>query len=180
MDKRQLFIGTIGLGTGIGIGLCIAVFALQGHASRKPAWNENALRVKHVRGEGLTKLDQQLKDVSVGSTFEIDIENTTNDDIDLPASVKVMQTAKETGALHGSLLTLPHAYFLPAGQTATIHLDNDELCAAKVNTKQCFNNYFADQKDIVIFDSDGKYEIHATIPPFSDPVRTGGLPTQLN
>jgi hypothetical protein len=72
-------------------------------------------------------------------------------------------------ALHSSLLTLDGEYFIPAHHVVSIRISNDDLCAVKVEPQSCFDRYFKDQRDIVIFDQTRKYEIRVPIPTFTAP-----------
>jgi hypothetical protein len=76
---------------------------------------------------------------------------------------------KGTGALDSSLLKLRKEYFLPAHHVVSISLDAADLCAAHATGKACFDAYFHNQSDIVIFDEGPKYEIRAAVPAFTPP-----------
>jgi len=84
-----------------------------------------------------------------------------------------MQATKQTGALHGSLLKLTKDRFIPAHHVATIWLENSELCAAKVKDpgavtllegQDCFDRYFQEDSEIILFDEKSKFEIRIPIP----------------
>ena len=85
-----------------------------------------------------------------------------------------MQTDRQTGALHGSLLKLDKEYFIPAGHVVSVVLENDDLCVAKEEPQTCFDAYFKDQSEIVIFDEATKYEIRVAIPTFTAPKNGSG------
>jgi hypothetical protein len=112
-------------------------------------------------------VEEHWTTTSTGSIFTVDIQNTTGKDITLPASLTIMQTAKGTGALHGSFIKLSKNYFLPAHHTVTITLENDGECSPTVKVEECFNSYFKDESDIVLFDQSQKYEIRIPIPPLT-------------
>jgi hypothetical protein len=83
-----------------------------------------------------------------------------------------MQAAKRTGALHGSFLKPDKDYFIPAHHITSINLDNaaENLCGGDTAVETtCFNNYFADDAEIVVFDDAQKYEIHIPIPALTLP-----------
>jgi len=166
---KTIIIRAIAWGAGFGLavsllGLCVYLY-MQGPKS----WNTHALQVKRARAEGLSLVDAQLTEKSTGVTLAADVENTTSADITLPQNPKIMQTNKGTEALHGSLLKLSSDYFLPAHHTGTITLDNDDLCAADVQPQSCFDRYFQDQSEIVIFDETHRYEIRIPIPTLTAP-----------
>jgi hypothetical protein len=121
-------------------------------------------------------MDEKLEEKSTGIMFTVGLENTTGEDITLPKTLRVMQATKATGVLHGSLLKLDKEYFLPAYHVVSIKLDNDELCAANADGKTCFNRYFKDEAQIVIFDETRKYEIRIPIPVFTTPKGGSGSP----
>ena len=70
-----------------------------------------------------------------------------------------MGKTKASHALHGSFLKLAREYFLPAKHVTTIRLDVDDLCAANEPPQSCFDRYFKEDDEIVIFDEAPKYEI---------------------
>jgi len=86
-----------------------------------------------------------------------------------------MEATKGTGALHGSLLKLDKEYFLPAKHVVSIAFSNANLCAAQEDPQICFNSYFKDQAEIVIFDTTRKFEIRIPMPAFTAPKSPSGL-----
>jgi hypothetical protein len=154
-----------GVGFGIGAGLVFVAFAI--YTGRPKGWDDKSLRASNVKAGALAKLDEQWTATSTGSIFTVDLQNTTWKDITLPTSVTIMETAKGTGALNGSLLKLSHDYFLPARHTVTITLENDGECSPTDKAEECFNSYFKDERDIVLFDQSQKYEISIPIPPLT-------------
>ena len=156
---------------GVGCGLTISIILLSVffYMERPKGWDTRGLRVKKARAEGFVLFGDRLEEKSTGTLFTIDLENTTGTDITLPQSVMIMEASKETRALHGSLLKLEKEYFIPAHHVVTISLSNSDLCAAKVEGQTCFERYFKDEAEIVIFDEGQKYEIHIPIPAFTSP-----------
>jgi hypothetical protein len=176
----RIFMRSLGLGVGIGIGICLVLVSMYFYMHRTKRWDTNALRVRHVKAESLTLVGDDLSDKSSGTVFTVDLENTTGTDIKLPQTLTVMQTVRQTGALHGSLLKLRNEYFIPAGHLVSVVLENDDLCAPNAEPQICFDTYFKDESEIVIFDEDSKYEIRVTIPAFTAPKNGSGpaLPRQ--
>jgi hypothetical protein len=116
-------------------------------------------------------MGEKLEEKSTGTMFTVDLENTTGADLTLPQTLTVMQTTKGTGALR-SLLKFEKEYFLPGHHVVSVVLENDELCAAKVEAQTCFDSYFKDQSEIVVFDELHKYEIRIGIPALTPPKPT--------
>ena len=166
---KRLIVRALAWGIGCGVGIATLLLAVYFYMQRPKDWDTSALRVKNVRAEGIDRLDEGLAQTSVGTFFSVDLENTTAADITLSQNLTIMQTTKGTEALHGSLLKLHKEYFVPAHHVVTIMLENDELCAAKVEPQTCFNNYFKDQSQIYIFDDIHKYEVRIPIPAFTAP-----------
>jgi hypothetical protein len=46
-------------------------------------------------------------------------------------------------------------------------LDADDICAANYPPKECFNSYFKDDENLVLFDEAHKYEIVIPVPTLS-------------
>jgi hypothetical protein len=174
---KRIVVRTLVWGFGFGVGIGLIVLAVMFYLERPKGWDTKSLRESSVKAGALSKLDRdpELKQTveehwtttSTGSIFTVDIQNTTGKDITLPASLTIMQTAKGTGALHGSFLKLPKDYFLPAHHTVTITLENDSECSPTVKVEECFNSYFKDESDIVLLDQSQKYEIRIPIPPLT-------------
>jgi len=156
-------------GVGCGLGISVAVLSVFFYTRRPKHWDAGALLVKRAKAQALSALDDKLAEKGRGVVFTVDIENTTGADITLPQSVTIMQSARETGALHGSVLKLEREYLIPARHVVRIAIDNDDLCTATVSPQNCFDAYFKDQTEIVIFDSQEKYEVHVPIPTFTAP-----------
>jgi hypothetical protein len=177
---KHLAVRALAGGFGLGVGIAVVFVIVYSYSTRPRGWRTDALGVKKVIAEGMFAMDENLEEKSTGTTFTVDVENTTDADITLPQSLTVMQAAKGTGALHGSLLKLSKEYFIPAHHVVSISLDNSDLCAAHVDGKQCFDTYFKDQSEIVLFVEGPKYEIRIAVPPFTPPRPTGAsVPVQL-
>jgi hypothetical protein len=145
-QPRRLIARAFAWGVGFGVGFAVALSAIYYYSVRPKGWDADALRVKHARAESLDKLDDKLEQASVGVLFTVDIENTTGTDIILAKTLNVMQATKDSGALHGSMLTLGKDYFIPARHTVSISLENDDLCAAKVEGKLCFDQLLQERR----------------------------------
>lgn len=156
-------------GFGCGLAMSFVLLSLHFYTQRPKGWDTRALRMKNAKAEALSLMDEQLAEKSTGTIFTVDLENTTSQDIILPQTLKVMQMVKGTRALHGSLLKLHNEYFIPAHHIVSISLENDDLCAAKVQPQSCFDTYFKDQGEIVIFEETHKYEIRIPMPDLTAP-----------
>ncbi len=110
-----------------------------------------------------------LTETSSGISFSVDLQNTTNEDVTIPKTVIVMQASRGTHTLHDSLLALKGDYFIPAGHSVLATLENSELCAAHEDPHQCFDAFFKNDDEIVLFDESRKYEIHISIPQIQIP-----------
>lgn len=176
------FVRAFAWGAGFGLAVALVLVFIYYAAQRPKRWDVGALRVNSVKAEGVDLLDDNFDEKSVGTFFTVDLQNTTSEDITLPESVRVMQEAGDTGTLHGSLLKVGKDYFIPAHHVAAITLENHDLCAAHVEPRVCFDNYFGDQKAIVIFDEMHKFEIRIPMPKFSPPNGQSGpgVPVQNN
>ena len=166
---KRLIIRALAWGVGCGLAISVVLLSVYFYAQRPKGWDTGSLRVKNIKAEGLFLMDEKLAVKSTGTMFTVDLENTTGADITLPQTLTVMQEAKATGALHGSLLKLDKEYFLPAYHVVSIRLDNDDLCAAKADPQTCFNSYFKDEAQLVIFDETRRYEVRIPIPAFTTP-----------
>ena len=120
--------------------------------------------MKTAKAEGLSRLNDKFDEVSSGITFSVDVENTTAADVTIPRTLTTMSQTRGSHSLHGSFLKLGADYFLPARHVTTISLDSDDLCAANYPPQQCFDSYFKDDEDLVIFDESHKYEILIPVP----------------
>ena len=165
-------------GVGFGVGAAIVLVAWIHYEDTPKRWNTRALIVKNAKAEAFVQMDNQLKESSNGTIFTVDVENSTESDVNLDQGVRLMQANKGTGALHSSLLKLDGSYFIPAHHVVSVSLDNADLCAADTNNRECFNRYFGDQQSIVIFDDALKYEVEIPIPGFTEPKSTNALPKQ--
>jgi hypothetical protein len=162
---KRLLIRSFAWGAGCGLVLAVVAVAIIYYEQRpSKGWNAQALRVKHAQAEGLSRLNEKLDEVSSGITFGVDVENTTATDVLLPRGLTAMGQTQGSHALHGSFLKLGADYFLPALHVTTISLDSDDLCAANLPPQQCFDSYFKNDEDLVIFDGAHKYKIVIPVP----------------
>ena len=171
---KRFIVRSSAWGVGCGLGISLVLLSVYFYTQRPKHWDTHALRVKSAKAEALSLMDEHLAEKSTGTIFTVDLENTTGIDITLPQTLTVMQATKGTGALHGSLLKLDKEYFIPAHHVVSMTLENDDLCAAKVEPQSCFDSYFNDQGQIVIFDETRKYEIRIPIPAFTAPKSGSG------
>ena len=151
-----------GAACGLAFAAMLAVFLI--YSDRPASWNRDALRVIQTQAQPLSRLDDKFSELSSGFVFTVDVENTTKRDITLPQALTVMGQSRGSRALHGSFLKLDRDYFLPARHVVSLSLESDQLCAAKYDPKKCFDSYFKDDDEIVIFDNSAKYELHIPIP----------------
>jgi hypothetical protein len=173
---KRLFIRTFAWGAGCGLVLIVGATAIFFYSQRPKAWDTHRLVVRHAKAEGLSRMNEKFDEVSSGITFSADVENTTAADVTLPASLTLMGQTRGSHSLHGSLLKLGSDYFLPAHHVTTISLDSSELCAANDPPQQCFDSYFKDDEDLVLFDESHKYEILIPVPALTLP-KSGGWKT---
>jgi len=166
---KRLAIRALAGGLGCGVGIAVVVLIVDVYWSAPKGWNTDVLRVKKVIAGPFFEWGENSEEKSTGTIFTVDLENTTDADINLPQSLTVMQAAKDTGALHGSLLKLGKEYFIPAHHVVSITLENSDLCAAKVDPQVCFDSYFKDQSEIVVFDETHKTEIRIRMPSLTPP-----------
>lgn len=127
------------------------------------------MRVKNAKAEGLSRLNDKFDEIGSGVTFSVDVENTTAADATLPRTLATMSQTRGSHSLHGSFLKLASDYFLPSRHVTTISLDSDDLCAANYPPQQCFDSYFKDNENLVIFDEAHKYEILIPVPALTLP-----------
>jgi hypothetical protein len=125
--------------------------------------------VKNAKAEGLSRLNDKFDEIGSGVTFSVDVENTTAADATLPRTLATMSQTRGSHSLHGSFLKLASDYFLPSRHVTTISLDSDDLCAANYPPQQCFDSYFKDNENLVIFDEAHKYEILIPVPALTLP-----------
>jgi len=100
-----------------------------------------------------------------GVSFSVDLQNATGADVTIPKTVIIMQATRGTHTLHSSLLWLAGDYFIPAGHAVSATLENSGFCQANEDPRQCFDDHFKADDEIVLFDQSQKYEIHISIPP---------------
>ncbi len=168
--KRVLIPALVG-GAVCGLIISLALLAAYFYTRRPKGWDTHALMAKHTQAGAYIRMNEKLEEASSGVIFTVDVENTTPSDIRLPTTVTIMQATKATGALHGSLLKLSREYFLPARHVVSIGLENDDLCAGKDDPQSCFDRYFKEEAEIVIFNETGRYELHIPMPAFTPPTK---------
>jgi hypothetical protein len=156
-------------GVACGLTLAAALAGIFFYEQRPKPWNTHALRATNVKAEPLSKLNDKFEEESSGIWFTADVENSTRVDVTLPQTEIIMGQKKNSHALHSSFLRLGSDYFLPARHVTSIHLESNNLCAANYAAQSCFDSYFKDDEDIVIFDDTHKYELHIQIPPLTLP-----------
>lgn len=161
--KRIVVRSLIG-GAACGLVLALVVIGSYWYTERPKAWNSKAVRTTNVKAQPLDRVNDKFEEVHSGITFMVALENTTSEDITIPQSVRIEQEEKSSHALHGSFLRLDHDVFLPSRHVVSVFLDNSDLCAAKYEPQSCFNSYFQDFDNIVLFDSIQKIEIRIPIP----------------
>jgi hypothetical protein len=110
-----------------------------------------------------------FEEINSGVSFSVDLQNTSSADVTIPKTLIIMQATRGTHTLHDSLLTLEGDYFIPAGHTISVTLKNSEFCAAHEDAHQCFDSFFKNDDEIVLFDQAKKFEIHIAIPPIRIP-----------
>lgn len=166
---KRLFIRSFAWGAGCGLVLAVVLAATLLYVQRPKAWDTHALRVKNAQAEGLSTLNDKLDEVGSGITFTVNVENTTAADVTLPRTLSTMSQTRGSHSLHDSFLKLRSDYFLPARHVTTISLDLSDRCAANYPPQECFDNYFKDDEDLVIFDESHKYEILIPVPTLTLP-----------
>jgi hypothetical protein len=175
-DWQKVFLRATGVAARVTLALVGVGLSIYWYSSRPKAWDTHALIVRHAKAEGLSRLNDKFDEISSGSTFTVDVENTTGADISLPQTLTIMGQTRASHALHGSFLKLAREYFLPARHVTTISLEVDDQRAANDPPQSCFDRYFKEDEDIVIFDDAQKYEILIPVPPLtlpSSPTKTG-------
>ena len=167
-------------GAGCGLVLSLVLLSVYFYTQRPKGWDTQALRVKNTKAEALFRMDERLQETSSGVIFTVDLENATAADITLPSTLTIMQARKGSGALHGSLLKLDREHFIPAHHVVSITLENDDLCAAKADPQSCYDSYFKDEGEIVIFEKTHRYEVHISVPALTPPRNetVTGVPVQ--
>lgn len=156
-------------GFGFGMATGLMVLAVVAYRGRPKAWDTRSLKATSAKAEGIGHVRDEKGSLTVdtvGTTFTVDIENTTGLDLTLRHDLRVMEATRGSGALHESTLKLPKDYFLPAHHTVTISLDADDLCTVDTNTQKCFDRSFGDESTILIFDQAAKFEIRIPMPVF--------------
>ena len=165
-----------GLGAGLGAAsvlLVVSAYRADGHSG----WNRDAVRPVATQVQWVKWADDQFQRSSSGVAFNVDLRNATHKDITISQDIVVMQAAKGTHALHDSVLRPIKDYWIPAGHTVSITLDNLDLCAPDGDQQPCFDGYFKDDDEILLMDRSGKYEIHIPITQLRVP-GTGVSPSQ--
>jgi hypothetical protein len=164
---KRLLIQSLTWGVGCGLVLATMILAILFYGHRAKGWDAHALRVHHVRAEGLSQL--KFDEVSSGIEFSVDVENATAADVSLPHTLTTLGQTRGSHSLHSSLLRLREDYFLPARHVTTISLASADMCAANHPPQQCFETYFKDDEDLIIFDESHKYEILIPVPTLTLP-----------
>lgn len=156
-----------GAACGVVLGLILIAFFL--YQERPKQWDSRSLRAAHVKAEPIDQLDEKFNVVGTGIFFTVDVENTTGADISLPQTLTVMGKTRDSHALHASFLKLNRDYFIPAKHIETISLEATQLCAAGYSAQKCFDNYFKNDEEIVVFDNLNRYELRISMPSLTVP-----------
>lgn len=183
---KRIAIRAVAGGVGLGLVLVVAAVVIIYFSNRPREWNEHALRVVHAEAVPSDRLNDKLEQVSSGVTFDVDIQNTTGSDITIAGTLDVLSETKTTHALRGTFLKLRRDYFLPARNTVSISLDNEDMCTANYDPRQCYDSYFKDADALVLFDQVNRYKVSIPIPPLNyEPSRHaaggskfGGIPVE--
>jgi hypothetical protein len=126
-QPRRLIARGLAWGLGFGIGCSIVICSIYLYVAKPTGWDTRSVRAQSSKAEGIGQLSKRSESgftmVGIGTTFTVDLKNTSGADISLPTSLRVMETTKETGALHESPLKLSKDYFLPAGHTVSVSID---------------------------------------------------------
>src|SRR5215469_12199234 len=99
--------GGAAFGIVVVIGAVVTVYV----ANRPKEWNDRALKVVHSEGHPWVKWGDAMKEESSGIGFDVDIQDTTANDITLNQDLSVMSQTRGTHALKGTFLQLTRAYF---------------------------------------------------------------------
>jgi hypothetical protein len=166
---KRLAVRSLLGGAACGVVLALILIAFFLYQERPKPWDSRALRTVHAKAEPIDQLDATFKTVGTGIFFTVDVENTTGMDISLPQTLTVMGKTRDSHALHGSFLKLNRDYFIPAKHIETISLDADQLCAADTEPQKCFDSYFRDDEEIIVFDNQNRYELRISMPSLSLP-----------
>lgn len=161
--KRIAIRAVIG-GTACGVVLVIGAAVALLFVNRPKEWNNRALKVVHAEAHAFVRWGHGPVAESSGIVFDIDIQNTTGHDVNIPQNLRVQSQSKNTHALRGTLLQLPIEYFIPAHHTVSVSMGSTELCGAEYDTRKCFDNYFKDEEALVIFDEPTRFEIDVPMP----------------
>lgn len=151
-------------GAACGATIAVVLIAFYFYQVRSKGWNSRALRTVRVKAEPIDQLNEQFNPMCSGIIFTVDIENTTNVDLPIPQHVMVMGRTRGSNAIHGTFLKLKRSYFIPAKQVETITLESDQLCAANFDPQTCFDGYFKDDQEIVLFENLNRNEVQIPIP----------------
>jgi len=151
-------------GAACGLTIAVVLIAFYFFQVRSTGWNSKALRTVRVKAEPIDQLNEQFNPICSGIIFTVDVENTTSVDLPIPQSVMVMGKTRGSNAIHGTFLKLNRSYFIPAKQVETITLDSDQLCAANYDPQSCFDSYFKDDQEIVLFENMNRNEVRIPVP----------------
>lgn len=166
---KRLAVRSLLGGAACGVVLALILIAFFLYQERPKSWDSRALRTVHVKAEPIDQLDEKLKAVGTGIFFTVDVENATDTDISLPQTLTVMGKSRDSHALHGSFLKLNRDYFIPAKHIETLSLDADQLCSTDTEPQKCFDSYFKDDEEIVVFDNQNRYELRISMPSLTVP-----------
>jgi hypothetical protein len=101
------------------------------YAVKPKGWDTRAVRVESAKAEGIGQVGKRTNGAftvnAIGTSFTIDLRNTTGADISMPTSLRIMETTKGTGALHESSRKLSKDYFLlPWNMTAALQTHSSQ------------------------------------------------------
>ena len=160
-------LSVISAGFGAGFAICAALLIVaEGYwypsTPRPPKpWNTNALKIGAAKA---IPFDTNQDGIRTGILFAFEAENMTERDLTLPQDIAVMQETKSSHALHDSFLKTDRDYFIPAHHAVWVVLANSGLCGLHSDPPGCFHKYFEDDQEIVLFDRQGRHEIHIPMP----------------
>lgn len=156
-----------GFGCGMGLAM-IAVFAIWFRELPKH-WSSRDLIPHHVEvvGIGHARTEGSSLEIDgIGTSFSMDLQNTTSEDVTLSKDLLVMQSDKNSGALTESSLALEKDYFIPAKHTVSVVIQNSNECNKDMKSDECFEALFKNVEAIFIFDQLTKREIRFDVPAF--------------
>jgi hypothetical protein len=161
--KRVIVRSLVG-GAACGMTIAVVLIAFYFYQVRSKGWNSRALRTVSVKAEPIDQLNEQFNPICSGIIFTVDVENTTNADLPIPQHVMIMGKTRGSNAIHGTFLKLNRSYFIPAKAVETITLESDQLCAANFDPQSCFDSYFKNDQEIVLFENLNRNEVRIPIP----------------